>query len=184
MERELEGVDERRLRLITPYGHIDGTLRTNRGVSTLHYLNVLATSSDFVVVHDPIEGDPGLLLEESELGVAMRSIILVQEITERKPIPGDPVAAARYVRSPIRLRVGEYALEGFIHHAVGVDPITRVNNDRHTFFAMSSVSIVGPEFQSSAAFLAVRRSEVLLVQESREEAALFGVGEDEADVGR
>ena len=181
MQRELDGGDERRLRLITPHGHIDGTLRTNRGVSTLHYLNVLSSSNDFVVVHEPVEADSRLMLDRSDVAVAVDSVLLVQELTERKPTPGDPAAAARYQRSPVRLRVGDYSLEGFIHHPPGVDPISRVNTDRQPFFAMSSVSVMGPHLQTSAAFLAVRRSEVLLVQQSRDDVNLDGVGEAEAE---
>lgn len=177
MQRELE--DERRLRLVTPHGHIDGALRANPAVSTLHHLNVLSASSDFVVVHAPIEADERLQLDDGDLAVAVSSIVLVQELTERRPTPGDPVAAAQFLRSPIRLRVGDYALEGFIHHPPGVDPIARVNSDRHPFFAMSSVSVIGPHLQTSAGFLAVKRSEVLLVQESRENDLLQPVGAGE-----
>ena len=169
MQRELDGSDERRLRLVTGHGYVDGQLRANAGVSTLHYLNVSAATQAFVVVQPPIQTHPEWGIESGELALSVSSILFVQELSKFVPVPGDRQAAAQFRRSPVRLNVGDYSVEGFVHLPPGGDAFSRLNNDRHPFFALSSASILGPDTQFSAAFLAVKRDKVLALQSVADE---------------
>ena len=54
------------------------------------------------------------------------------------PEPGDPHAAARFKRARIRLRLDEYDIDGYVHVPPGGDPVARLNQDRHTFIALTS----------------------------------------------
>lgn len=172
MQRELDGSSARRLRLVTVHGYVEGLIRTNPNVSTLHYLNVAAMSRSFVVVHPPIETSQGWNVADGSLALSISSVLFAQEISEYTPVPGDLAAAAQYQRCPIRLNVGEYAAEGFLHIPPGGNPMDRLNQDRHEFFALSSVSVVGPELQFAAPFLAVRRSQVIATQAIDENTSL------------
>ena len=96
--------------------------------------------------------------------MAINSVLFVQEVSEYKPVPGDPAAAAAYERRAIRLSVGDYAVEGFLHVPRGANPMARLNQDVHAFFALSSVSVLGPNVQFAAPFLAIKRSKVLAFQ--------------------
>ena len=172
MQRELDGSHGRRLRLVTRHGQVEGQLRTNPHVSTLHYLNVTAMSQSLVVLHPPIEPSSGWNIAEGALALSIDSVLFAQEMSEYKPIPGDPAAAAKYGRCAIRLNVGDYAVEGFLHLPPGTDPFTRLNQDRHAFFALSAVSVMGPDAQFAAPFLAIKRSEVIAIQSLENESTL------------
>ena len=164
MQRELDGTHGRRLRLVTRHGHVAGQLRTNPRVSTLHYLNVTAMSQSFIVLHPPIEPSSGWNIAEGALALSIDSVLFATEVSEYIPLPGDPAAAAEYERCAIRLNVGDYAVEGFLHVPRGSNPFARLNQDRHTFFALSAVSVMGPDAQFAAPFLAIKRSEVIAIQ--------------------
>jgi hypothetical protein len=179
MQRELDGFDNRRLRLVTRHGQVEGQLRTNSNVSTLHYLNVAAMSRDFIVIQPPIESSTGWSVGDGDLALSIDAVIFAQEVSEYTPVPGDPVAAAEYERRAIRLNIHEYAVEGLLHLPPGANPIARLNQDRHAFFALSSVSVAGPDVRFAAPFLAIKRSEVIAVQAIGHEAELDRAVESE-----
>ena len=181
MLRELDGVDRRRLRCLTTMGCMEGYVKTNESMSTLHYLNATITTSDFLTLEPPTSTYPAVTLQDGRLAVAASSILCVQELTDFKPVPRDPAAARRYQRSPLRVHVGHYLLSGFIHCAPGLDTIERISSDRHPFFAMSSVSVVAADEQFAANFVAVRRDRVLLAQ-SIDDAMLLEGAEETATV--
>ena len=178
MLRELDGIEERRVRCVTTYGRVDGALKTHSGVSTLHYLNVAASASDFITLEPPIDSEPDLDLDSGALAVATSSILFIQELTEYQPIIRDPEAAASFQRTPVSVNLGTYLLRGFMHCAPGVQAVQRISSDRHAFIAMSSVSVVGPE-QFAADFVAVRRDRILLAQAIRDDV-LTGIEFDDA----
>lgn len=172
MQRELDGSDNRRLRLVTRYGQVEGQLRTNANVSTLHYLNVAAMSRNFIVIQPPIEPSKGWNVAAGALALSIDTVLFAQEISQYTPVAGDPIAASEYERRGVRLNVGEYAVEGFMHLPPGANPIARLNQDRQAFFALSAVSVMGLDVQFAAPFLAIKRSEVIAVQAIGTDAAL------------
>jgi hypothetical protein len=156
--------DARRLRLVTRHGHVDGDVLINSRVATLRYLNVTAATQNFIVMSAPIEPSEGWNIVDGALALAVDSLLFVQELTVCAPFPSDRAAAAMYERCAIRLAVGDYAVEGYLHMPPGGNPISRLNQNTHPFFALSSVSVIGPETQFAAPFLAVKRSEVIALQ--------------------
>jgi hypothetical protein len=164
MNPDHDGSDGRRLRLITVHGHVDGQVRVNPRISTLHYLNVTSMSQSFIVLTPPIEPSPEWNVANGSLALAFDSVLFVQEMTDLPPADSDRAAAALYERCAVRLNVGGYAVDGFIHMPPGGDPISRLNQDRHPFFALTAVSVMGTRDQFAAPFLAVKRSEVIALQ--------------------
>ena len=169
MERELEGRQGRQVRVHTTHGTIEGRISTNPGISTLHFVNVVATSQNFFTVHPPVRCDPEGAFEEGALAVAAESILFLVELSDYVPRPGDPEEAARFTRASVRLQVADHLLEGFVHVPPGGDPIARLNQDRHPFIALTSASVLGPESEFAAPFVAVNRSYILAVQHVRQE---------------
>jgi len=181
MERELDGPHQRRIRIQTHHGSIEGALTTSSGTSTMHYLNVISASQNFLQIKPPVTCAGNWRFEDAPLAVAADSILFVTEVAECVPTPGDPHAAARFKRARIRLRLDEYDIDGYVHVPPGGDPVARLNQDRHTFIALTSVTVVGPGIELTAPFLAVRRTEILAMQVLEQEAL---VGEESfAEVG-
>jgi hypothetical protein len=172
MHGDHDGSEGRRLRLITLHGHVDGQVRVNPRISTLHYLNVTSMSQSFIVMAPPIEPSAEWNVVDGSLALAFDSVLFVQEMSDFRPVDSDRAAAALYERCAVRLNVGEYAVEGFIHMPPGGNPIGRLNQDRHPFFALTAVSVMGPHAQFAAPFLAIKRSEVIALQAARADAAL------------
>jgi hypothetical protein len=172
MDRDHDGSGGRRLRLITLHGHVDGQVRVNPRISTLHYLNVTARSQSFIVMAPPIEPSAEWNVVDGSLALAFDSVIFVQEMSDFRLVDSDRAAAALYKRGAVRLNVGEYAVEGFIHMPPGGNPIGHLNQDRHPFFALTAVSVMGPHNQFAAPFLAIKRSEVIVLQAVGTDAAL------------
>ena len=164
MQRELEGSEGRRIRVYTQHGSVEGQLRTNSGVSTMHYLNVAATTHPFLSLRPPLACSQDWMFEDSTLAVAMDSILFVTELSEYQPSAGDAREAAQFERVPIRLRLSDFVIDGHIHVPRGSNPIHRLNQDRHPFIAMTVVSVMGPREQFATSFLAASRRHVTAIQ--------------------
>ena len=165
MERELEGREQRHLRIQTVEGAVDGFLYTRPGTSTVHYLNVAATSQNFLTLHPPVEKPDHWEFGDGPVSIATESIIFVVELAEFNPKPGDPDEAARFKRAPVRVRAGSFSIDGFVFVLPGGLPVDRISHDRRPFVPMTSVSVVGRDSVFAASFLAVNRSFVLAAQE-------------------
>jgi len=144
---------------------MEGLIHTNSGVSTMHYLNVASATHDFLTLHPPLACSPDWMFENGTTAVATDSVLFVVELTDYVPRPGDPHEAAQFRRFPVRLRLADYIVDGFVHVAPGMQPITRINQDRHPFIALTVVSVLGPEEQFAVPFLAANRSYITAVQE-------------------
>ena len=182
MHEDHRGMENRRVRVFTAHGHVDGTVRVSSRLSTLNYMNVTARSRSFMVMSPPIEPSSGWNVVEGTLALAFASVLFVQELRDFDIVDSDREAAALYERCAVRLSVGEYAIEGYLHLPPGGDPITRLNQDSHEFFALSSVSAMGPQAQFATHFLAVKRSEVIALQAIGSGASLEDVAESEVPV--
>jgi len=165
MPPELDGSDERRIRVHTLHGTVEGTIHTNSGVSTMHYLNVAASVQEFLTLHPPLTCSSHWMLDEGPLAVAVDSILFAVERSEFTPRPGDPREAAQFQRTAIRLRLADHVVDGFMHVPPGADPINRLNQNRHPFVALTVVSVMGPHEQFAASFLAANRRYITAVQE-------------------
>jgi hypothetical protein len=165
MRRELDGSDERRVRIHTLHGSVEGMIHTNSGVSTMHYLNVTASAQEFLILHPPLACSADWMFDTGPAAVAMDSILFVVETSEFVPRPGDPREAAQFKRRPIRLRLADHLVDGFMHVPPGADPIHRLNQNRHPFVALTVVSVMGPHEQFASSFLAANRRYVTAVQE-------------------
>lgn len=182
MHEDTRGSHNRRVRIFTPHGHVDGEVWINPRISTLQHMNVTAMSQAFLVVVPPLEPSKGWNLVDGALALAFDSVLFVQELESFDNVDSDRTTAALYERCAVRLSVGEYAVEGFIHVPPGGNPIARLNQDRHEFLALSAVSVVGPRHQFAAPFLAVKRSEVVALQAIGHEVALEDMDPAEASV--
>jgi len=165
MQRELEGSEGRRIRVYTTHGSVEGQLRTNRGISTMHYLNVAATTNPFLSLRPPLFCSGDWMFGDSILAVAMDSILFVTESSEYQPRPGNEREASRFKRVPIRMRLANYVIDGHIHVPPGSNPIARINQDRHAFIAMTVVSVMGPQEQFATSFLAANRRYITAIQQ-------------------
>ena len=171
MERELEGSDGRTIRVHTAEGAIEGRIRTNRGVSTLHYLNVVATSQNFLYLQPPVQSELDWLVEGGAVAVSITAVHFVVELSEFVPRPGDPQEAARFQRAAVRLQVASNQLNGFVHVVPGADPISRLNQDRHPFVALTSASVIGVRSEFASPFVAVHRAYIQAIQAVGDNAA-------------
>lgn len=172
MQRELEGTDDRRIRIHTVHGSVEGLLRTSSGVSTMHYLNVVSTTQSFLTLRPPLVCSHDWLSEDGPLAVATDSILFAVELSEFVPRPGDPHEAAQFRRAAVRLRLADFIVDGFVHVPPGGTPVSRVVQDRHPFIAMTSVSVIGPEESFTAPFMAASHRHIIGVQEIARQAEL------------
>jgi hypothetical protein len=97
------------------------------------------------------------------------SILFVIERTSFKRKSGKRVEAARFNRAAVHLCVGEYEIQGFLHVPGRGDVLTRLNRDKYSFIALTSASVVGPDSEFAAPFLAVNRDHIMAAQELLEE---------------
>lgn len=169
MERELEGTNLRRIRVHTREGYVEGDLATNESVSTLHYLNVVAVTRDYLPLQPPLVTSADWFLDDAPLEIALESVLFVAELSDYRPADGDPNAAKLYTPIPVRLRVNRYTVDGQVHVPAGAEPVDRLNHSRHAFVAMTSASVLGPDAEFGAGFVALNRSHVSAVQTVAEE---------------
>lgn len=164
MERELDGSESRRIRAYTTHGTVEGRLATNPGVSTMHYMNVVSASQNFLTVHPPLACSGDWPIEDGPLALSIDSILFLVELSDFRPKPGDPVEAAKFKRAPVRLQVEKFTIEGYVHVPPGGDAMIRLNQDRHPYLAVTSASIRGSDTEFAAAFVAISRRHLTAVQ--------------------
>jgi len=145
MERELDGPHQRRIRIQTHHGSIEGALTTSSGTSTMHYLNVISSSQNFLQIKPPVTCTGNWRFEDAPLAVATDSILFVTELAECVPTPGDPHAAARFKRARIRLRLDEYDIDGYVHVPPGGDPICDESNATFEIQMQEAIEVTAPE---------------------------------------
>ena len=122
-------------------------------------------------------------VEDAPLAIHRDSILFVMETKDAPPLPSNRAAtldAARHTRAALRLRMGEFVLEGFVHVPPGGTPLSRLFHDRHAFMAFTSVTVTGPNGTVEAPFVAVNRAHVSSAQEVAREA-VEGGREDRRD---
>jgi hypothetical protein len=163
METEASERKGRRVRLQLARGTVSGRLSIGCILRTLDDLNMVARH--FVTL-DAVEATaPDWSFDDGPLALAKTSILFVQELDEYAPKADVHVQARHFARAPLRLRVGAYTLQGFLHVPPGGDPLARLNQDSHAFIALTSVSVLGPDTEFVASFLAVNRAQIGAAQQ-------------------
>ncbi|MGH9749422.1 MAG: DUF6812 domain-containing protein [Candidatus Polarisedimenticolia bacterium] len=173
----------RPVRLVGESLTLDGLLNVNLGGRTLDELNLgsrnFLTLSSPVLVSGAMEVGPGAIL------VSKAAVLLVLEVPE----PGATLGAERqepemrrYGRASIRLRVGSFSVDGYVHVGPGGDALLRLNQATHPFLAVQSASVSGQGTVFSTPFLAVNRHHILSAQEmfsvnARPEEVAAGAGD-------
>jgi hypothetical protein len=92
------------------------------------------------------------------------TILWVAEVQALRPSAGRRRAPLQN-RTALRLCMpGGSEVRGFLHTPAMGDPIARLNQDQNAFFAMTSASLMNPENEFAAAFLAVNRAHVFAAE--------------------
>ena len=152
---------ERGVRIYTTAGRIEGDMRIAARLRTLDDLNLVARR--LVTMHSAHAEDSNWNFDPGSLSINKTSILFLQELGT--PAVQTGVSFGRFTRSPVRLRVGEYDIQGFVHVPPGGVAMKRLDQDNHPFVSLTSVLVSGPEGEFTAPFLAVNRSHIIAAQE-------------------
>jgi hypothetical protein len=167
MENELAGRERRQVHVQTIHGAIEGYVETGARIRTLDDLNMF--SRKFLRIEDAVVSSDVWSFDQGTVGVNTAAILFVIERTQFKRKSGKRVEAARFNRAAVRLCVGEYEIQGFLHVPGRGDVLTRLNRDKYPFIALTSTSVVGPDSEFAAPFLAVNRTHIMAAQEILED---------------
>ena len=175
MEQAPTGWTERTVRIETLHGSIEGRVLISQLMRTLDELNMVAKA--FLIVHSSVLEGTGWSFPDGDLSVNKNNILFLAELSA--PAGGQSEKFVDFTRAPVRLRVGPFDIEGFVHVPPRGDPLLRFNQDTHPFIAVTSASVVGPDTRFEAPFLAIKRSHILAVQpiDHDEAPELAGVSE-------
>ena len=160
--------EQRPVLIHTSRGTLEGELEIGAALRTLDRLNLLQHA--FITIENPrvVTGDWSI--EPGTLMLNTSCILFVVE--QSSPVTGFGVSgeSARFSRSAVRLQVGEFEIQGFLHVPGQGQPLVRLKQDRHAFLAITSASIVGPDVAIASSFVAVNRAHVLAAQELERDA--------------
>jgi len=167
-----ENREERRLRIQTTRGCLEGRIQTSPVVRTLDDLNIVARN--FVTLHGARALSGDWSLEGGSVALAKPAILHVFELDEPAPQSRAVKDAARFFRSPIRLWLPDFSVRGFVHIPAGGSAMARFNQQSHAFIAVTSASVVGPETELAVPFLAVNREHIIAAEEMGGEEPVEG----------
>jgi len=162
-----ESRQERALRVYTTRGCLEGRISTSPMVRTLDDLNVVARN--LVTLHGARALTGDWSLESGSVALAKSAILYVFELDEPAPQSSVIKPAARFFRSPVRLWLSEFSIRGFVHVPSGGSAMARLNQQAHSFIAVTSASVIGPETELAVPFLAVNREHIIAAEEIRDE---------------
>ena len=153
--------ETRRVRMGTLHGTIEGSLRVSSNLRTLDFLN--RSTAKFISIQDPRVTSARWQPAASTSFVNVSFVLWVAEIIALQRT-GRRRATPLQNRSGIRLCMPECEVLGFVHTPAQGDPILRLNQDTAPFFALTSASLLGPDIEFAAAFLAVNRAHVFAAE--------------------
>jgi hypothetical protein len=151
----------RRVLVATMLGMIEGDLAVGTQLRTLDYLNRATTR--FVPLHTARSLSSRASLQGSSVLVNIDAILWVAEVAT-KPRPGRVAANPQLNRSAVRFCFPECEILGFLHTPPQGDPLARLNQDRASFLAVTSASIIGSDTERASAFIAVNSRQVFTVE--------------------
>jgi hypothetical protein len=138
MGKDPSARQQRPVLIHTLRGTVEGSLEVNPNVRTLDVLNL---PHRFVTI------------DASEI-----------ELSDDVFTSDRRAEAAHFTREGISLRVADCDVKGYIHVRGVHDPLIWLNQSRQPFMALTSASVVGPDFELAASFLAVNPAYILAVQ--------------------
>jgi hypothetical protein len=161
MTEDTPGREARRVRLYSLHGLVEGNLHVGARLRTLDDLNVVAKR--FVQLHPPTHAtNAAWSLDGGPVAVNKKAILFAQELASPPQRSGMPFGG--FTRSAVRLRIGDYEVEGFVHVPPGGEPMRRFDQDNHAFISLTTVLVVGPEGDRATPFLAVNRDFITAAQ--------------------
>jgi hypothetical protein len=140
-----EGREARQIRVETLRGGVEGFLHTSSVVRTLDEVNVVTGS--FLTLHSPRSYSGEWKLDRGPLAISKSSTLFVMELSQPASRARRRADAVRFSRSPVRLWVNQVSVQGFVHVPPGGTAMSRLNQSGHDFMALTSVSVVGPNFE-------------------------------------
>lgn len=144
----------------------DGLLNLSLGGRTLDELN--STARSFLTLATPRLVSGSWDLTEGPVAINKESILFVLEIPDLGVTLGktdEEPELRRFGRAAVRIRVGEYAVDGYLHTGPGGGSLMRLNQSAHRFIALQSAVVVGPGADFNVSFLAVHRAHIQSAQE-------------------
>jgi hypothetical protein len=156
------------VRAFTGLAAFDGLLTLSLGQRTLDELNL--ADRPLLVLEEPVVHSGRAGLVEGTLAVSKSAILFTVEIDAvgadlHGGTPEPEAEPKQAFRSLLRLRIGEYTLEGYMHMPPGISFINRMSQARRRFVALTSASIDGPGVSGVAHFVAANWAHVLSAQE-------------------
>jgi hypothetical protein len=167
MDNEMGGRERRQVHVQTIHGAIEGFMETGERIRTLDDLNMFHRK--FLRIEEAVVSSPVWSFDRGTVGVNTSAILFVIERTRFKRKSNERVEASRFNRAAVRLCVGEYEIQGFLHVPGRGDILTRLNRDKYPFIALTSASVVGPDSEFAVPFLAVNRTHIMAAQELLDE---------------
>ena len=113
MTDEILAREERDVRVQTVHGAIHGALRVSPKIRTLDELNLVSHKflriehADMEIRSEGFDAGP--------IGINKDAILFVTEISDCRLTTDDRVERSHFVRTPIRIRLGEFDIQGFLH---------------------------------------------------------------------
>ncbi len=163
MFEENQRRENRAVRIDTFRGPIEGFLQISHRQRTLDELN--QATRRFITVHTHTSPSIQWSFGTGPLAINKASVLFVRELAPPPPLSNDKFC--NFTRSPIRVRVNDFEIEGFCHVPIGGDPMKRMEQGQHQFISLTTVLVTGPDGQSTAQFLAVNRAHIDAVQENQ-----------------
>ena len=154
------------VRIVSERLTLDGLLNLGLGARTLDELNSSARS--FLTLATPRLVAGSWDLTEGPVAINKASILFVLEIPDLGVSLGrtdEEPELRRFGRAAIRIKVGEYAVEAYVHTGPGGGSLMRLNQSAHPFIALQSAVVVGPGADFNVPFLAVHRAHIESAQE-------------------
>ena len=147
----------------TVHGAVEGFLNVDSRLRTLDHLNVACPK--FLTIQTNGAGFSGWSFGRGLLALNVESVLFVMELEDTVPTSDYRVEATRFTRTAIRLRVGHYDVQGFIHVTGLTGPLNRLNQNKQGFVALTAVSVIGRDSEFSTSFLAVNPRHIHAAQE-------------------
>lgn len=171
------GMTDRAVRIDTIEGPLEGYMRSGAMLRTLDDLNMV--SKRFVTLHAPKSLTGAWQPGPAPLAINKDAILFVRELSAPPPIPGSQFG--RFTRAPVRLRVRNFEIEGFVHVPPGGAAMKRLDQDNHPFISLTTVLVTGPDEPSTTPFLAVNRAHITTAQVIDPDEERVAVGAEQAE---
>lgn len=160
MMHRSSGAIQRHVRVYTQNGCVEGQLDSSIVVRLLDDLNV---DRPFLTLYDLVGCAGRWPCHDGTLAIRRDSVLFVLELSEPPPRPGNPSAAfqGHFNRARVDFQVAEFSISGMLHVPLGGAPMALLQHESHSFVALTSATITGPELEIEVPFLAINRRHVL-----------------------